>query len=97
MHIQNGWTPLHIAAQGNKNDITELLIDNGANFEAQNKVSFCYCIQAVNYCLILLPFKDGQAAIHIACEKGNAEVVQVLIAKGAMRCIYDGVSYLRPA
>ena len=36
--IQNDWTPLHVAAQDDRSDIAELLIDNGADIEAKTKV-----------------------------------------------------------
>jgi ankyrin repeat protein len=35
---QDQWTPLHLAAQQGKLDVAQLLVQSGANIEAQNKV-----------------------------------------------------------
>ncbi len=39
MNIQNRRTPLHIAAEKGKLDVVQLLIESGANIEAQDRVS----------------------------------------------------------
>ncbi len=33
-----GWTPLHLAAEEGKLDVAQLLVQSGANIEAQNIV-----------------------------------------------------------
>ncbi len=35
---QDQWTPLHIAALEGKLDVVQLLVQSGANIEAQNSV-----------------------------------------------------------
>ncbi len=35
---QYQWTPLHIAAERGKLDVAQLLVQSGANIEAQDKV-----------------------------------------------------------
>ncbi len=35
---QDGRTPLHFAAENGKLDVAQLLVQSGANIEAQNKV-----------------------------------------------------------
>jgi ankyrin repeat protein len=36
--FQDGWTPLHIAAEYNNVDVVRILIEKGADINASNKV-----------------------------------------------------------
>ena len=38
--MQNGWTPLYIAAERNYPDIIRILMENGAQIDVQDQVFF---------------------------------------------------------
>ena len=44
MNNQNGMTPLHIAARGGHAETVKLLLENGADIHATDKVSHCECV-----------------------------------------------------
>lgn len=41
-YLQDGYTPLHHAARNGRTDVCVLLIEKGANMEAQDKVRVNY-------------------------------------------------------
>ena len=41
MFLQNQWTPLHLAAYGGNADIVKVLLEEGADVNAKDKVSYC--------------------------------------------------------
>lgn len=44
---QDGWTPLHWATRGGHYDAVEMLLDVGANVNAQINVCVCVCARAL--------------------------------------------------
>ena len=63
----DGWTPLHLATQHGKGSVTTLLIDNGANVNAQ--------ITGGGW--------KGFSPLHLATYFGHKEVTSLLLKAGA--------------
>jgi ankyrin repeat protein len=85
-----GCTPLILASCNGHKEVVELLLDNGADVDARDKYGFCMIPFTLE--------KDGKEAlkeleknVHIngwtalmyASQKGYAEIVKLLIEKGA--------------
>jgi ankyrin repeat protein len=92
----NGWTPLHIAANGGYLKIVRLLLDKGVDFDAVDKEAGSTAVYRaaqhgyVEITRILLekganpnlPAVGGWAPIHVAAQQGYSEVVRLLLEKG---------------
>ena len=65
---KDGWTPLHMAAEGGHREIVDLLIAKGADINATAGAG---------------GDGEGWTPLHEAAEKGHKEVVGLLILKGA--------------
>ena len=83
---------LHEAANKNRSDYVELLIERGADPNQLNSLHYTPLTIAVNHgnktiCQILLengacatiPDKKGNTVLHLACSMGDADLIQVLI------------------
>lgn len=92
-----GETPLHYAARGDQPEIAEFLLLKGAPPNAQDVFGDTPLMDALKYSsadvvekLLLHPRinvklanNDGQTALHVAAERGNADVIKKIIEKGA--------------
>ncbi|XP_062556746.1 uncharacterized protein LOC134221572 [Armigeres subalbatus] len=95
-HDENGWTPLHCAAQGCHNDAVVLLNREGANIElsAKNGGTAMH-VAAFNGKVDLLSTlidkkakidaqnENGVTPLHCAAQEGHNDAVVLLIRKGA--------------
>ena len=85
-------TPLQVAAYKGYEDITELLILNGAMLEAKNQrgeTAIHMAIEAKNSKIVYLLLKKGaniearndmnQTPLHLATQLGNCEIIQLLL------------------
>jgi ankyrin repeat protein len=76
---------LHCAALGGHLEVVRLLLDNSADVNAKNFVSYSSCRE-------FLPLRDifkdsdlaeDMTALHIAASFGYKDIVELLIARGA--------------
>ncbi|XP_055858341.1 ankyrin-1-like isoform X2 [Episyrphus balteatus] len=94
--IQNGQTPLHLAAKGGNNDVIYILLHVGANICARDingstplhvaaAESSVYVVRRLVYqgADIDEINKEGQTALHIACTYGKYENVKFLLNFGS--------------
>ena len=73
--------PLHLAIEKGYINVVKLLIENGADvnsksFSFQNWLHFIPSI-------IMLQFPMNKTPLHIAIEKGNIEIIKLLIENSA--------------
>jgi ankyrin repeat protein len=92
----DGWTALHWACKYGHHDIAELLLDHGADIEAQTDVNatpFIYACYESHLstvklllsrgCAVNAVDTNGTTALHWACWDGSTECVKELLAHGA--------------
>lgn len=72
-------TPLHVAAKNGYQRIVQLLIESGANFNAQTQMI-----------LIILIFY-GETPLHFAAMNGHDNIVNDLLNAGADASITDAI------
>jgi ankyrin repeat protein len=100
-----GLAPLHYAAKYGRSDIVNLLIENGANENKEEKDEYfqytpLHCAALYNHLdtvKVLLSYHtiiDSQSYLEetplfLACSRGNYEVAKYLIEKGANRFLWD--------
>ena len=72
-----GWTPLKRAAAENKVDVVNLLIESGADIDAQNFSSYC----CPHFPAGISAY--GRTALYTAAFWGRREIAKALIAHGA--------------
>jgi len=88
--------PLHVAAWRGHGEVVELLVDKGANLDAQDKLGWTALQRAADNghgeVVKLLVEKGanleaqdtyGRTALHLAAQGGHGEVVKLLVEKGA--------------
>ena len=86
---QTQMTPLHLACLNGRKDVVSVLLDRGANMEAQTEVSdssfdnnnFIYLSSSHFECLYLF-WQDQWTPLHVACKNGHKDVVLVLLDHG---------------
>jgi ankyrin repeat protein len=84
-----GYTPLHWAAEAGCKDVSELLLGKGAEINAKSngKGRMPFGIASVNddYAVVqsLRVMNGGFAPLHLAAREGHADLVELLLAKGA--------------
>jgi ankyrin repeat protein len=89
-----GYTPLHLALQKNRQDVTRLLISKGANVNAKSEYGETPLHSAANNSdmaqLLITKGADvkaknnsGDTPLHLALQHNNQNVAQLLITKGA--------------
>ncbi|TPP60524.1 Ankyrin-2 [Fasciola gigantica] len=94
--LQNGLTPLHMAAQGNHGEVARLLIMRGASVEDKTGDLLtplhvaAHCgnrdvarILLDNRCDLNARALNGFTPLHIACKKQKIQVVELLLHYGA--------------
>lgn len=74
-------TPLHVAAKNGHRRIVQILIESGANYNAQTQMVFT----------ILLFY--GETPLHFAAMNGHEDVMNDLLNAGADASIADAVFY----
>ena len=63
------WTPLHFAAQNGHLEVVRLLLERGANVNAQNTDE--------------LWWRERRTPLHFAAQNGHLDVVRLLLERGA--------------
>jgi ankyrin repeat protein len=97
---QDGWTACMVASHEGHAKVVDLLVDAGANKDAQNKVreNNSSCLKVVDELIFLrtvsISFvaKTEATALYIASQNGHAAVVQVLVDAGADKDARNKVS-----
>jgi uncharacterized protein YerC len=98
--LQDGWTPLHIAALNGRLEVVRLLLGKGVNKEAVSKVGCAPAFRAEEHApdlawpLDLSPLttlQDGWTPLHFAALSGHLEVIRLLLQKGAKKEAADEV------
>ncbi|KAH7698292.1 Ankyrin repeat, partial [Aphelenchoides avenae] len=93
----NGQTPLHYACSKNQLAIAKLLVENGADVNAQDKYGAAPLHRAagqghldvVNFLAhqagvrIDIPDREGNTPLHLACEDNQDSVAILLVQRGA--------------
>lgn len=69
----NGQVALHYAAGWNTPELTEILLENGANVNAQIKGDTSF--QGINY--------DLFTPLHLAAQRGHGDIIELLLKHGA--------------
>ena len=86
--MQDGFTPIMVAAQEGHLYTVELLLTAGANLHHCNNVSH-YLISS---CFIIPIVQDGCTALYFASSNGHLKVVQKLVDCGALVDVQTKVS-----
>jgi len=83
--LQDGWRPLHNACTVNAIECVSLLLNHKAtNINIQDNVRYAIVLKKrMNSDNDFLFKQDGWAPLHNAYRAGRAEIVELLIAKGA--------------
>ena len=88
----NGVTPLFIAAQKGNGQIVHILLEKGANVDLANEVLllivsfsflFFFFFQFFIFLFFFFNVKNGATPLYIAAFKGDEQIVQILLEKGA--------------
>ena len=87
-HLQNGSTPIMVAAQEGHLSAVELLLSAGANLHHCTNVSH-YLISSY---LIIPTVQNGCTALYFASRQGHLKVVQKLVDSGALVDVQTKVS-----
>ena len=85
-HLQNGYTALVIAVDMNNMEMVRLLLDQGANIEATEKVTIAFNTIILSQEIFLVSaflFQNGVTALIIAVDTTKTEMVRLLLKKGA--------------
>uniref|UniRef100_T1JDD6 furin n=1 Tax=Strigamia maritima TaxID=126957 RepID=T1JDD6_STRMM len=87
------FTPLHTSVRRGSIDVTCLLLDNGADLEAKDKYGNTPLHLSISAPLVRLLIQKNaninasnkrlQTPLHIAAERGNPELVEILLNAGA--------------
>lgn len=87
--LQDGGTPLFVAAQCGRLLVAQLLVRHGARIDAVMNVtlSFYYFLTISNFTnsnkTVFVLLKDGATPLFVASQNGHLPLVRFLIAKGA--------------
>ena len=88
LNLEDGATPLFIAAQNGHEQIVQLLLKKGkANIDLLDKVLlfiFIFILFLFHFFFIyfLLNLKDRTTPLYIAAQNGHEQIVQILLEKG---------------
>ncbi|CAN5205554.1 hypothetical protein BH09DEP1_BH09DEP1_1700 [soil metagenome] len=99
----SGWTPLHAAVSVGNKETVSLLLELGADIEAEDLVhnrtplifSADFNKAAIAQILldkgakVMAADRHKATALHVCCKKGHVEVIEPLILKGASENVLD--------
>ena len=78
--LQDGWTPLILAAMNGRIECMKYLISAGASLSQGGKVLYDYHIYS---CILVSGLQDGGTSLIYAAQYGHIECMKYLISAGA--------------
>uniref|UniRef100_A0AAQ5ZBP3 Ankyrin 3 n=1 Tax=Amphiprion ocellaris TaxID=80972 RepID=A0AAQ5ZBP3_AMPOC len=96
LYPQSGLTPLHLAAQEDKVNVAEVLVNHGATIDPETKLGYtplhvaCHYgnVKMVNFLLknqakVNSKTKNGYTPLHQAAQQGHTHIINLLLHHGA--------------